>query len=152
MIIDATKYDLQDEGNREAARVKNKAEALLYGARKAVRRIKGRLTEDEERKYIETLNRLKLSLIRGNIDRIRRHTTELAKLVEALTSKSRKINQTRLIVASILGRHEHTSEGELNLIEASARRMEAASYKSIDKEMKRLREALIMLDADGRGE
>jgi len=151
MIIDATKYDIQDARNMEAVRVKKNAEAVLYGAREAIQRIKGRLTEDEERKYIQALDRLELSLLKGNMGRIRRHTADLTKLVEALTSKARKIDRTRLLVSSILGRHGDASEGEINLIEASAKRIEAVSYKEIDREMRRLREALTLLEADGRG-
>ena len=150
MIIDATKFYIQDARNREAVRVKKNAEAVLYGARGAVHRIKGRLTEDEERKYIRALDRLEMSLLKGNMGRIMRHTSELTKLVEALTSKVRKIDRTRLLVSSIIERLKDASEGELNLIEASSKRVETASYRDIDKEIKRLREALTLLESDRR--
>lgn len=151
MIIDATKFNIQDARNREEVRVKNNAEAVLYGAREAVQRIKGRLTEEEERKFIETLDRLELSLLKGDLGRIKKNTAELTKLVEALTSKARKIDRTRLLVSSILRRFEDASEGDLKFIETSAKRIETASYRDIDREIKRLREALTMLEADRRG-
>lgn len=152
MIIDATKYDIRDARNREAVRVKKNAEAVLYGARKAIQHIKGRLTEDEEQKYIQALDRLELFLLNENIGRIKRHTSDLRKLVEALTSKSRKIDRARLLASSILRKQGDASTGECNLIEASAKRIKNASYDEIDLEMRRLREALTMLEVDGRGE
>lgn len=150
MIIDATKYDIQDTRSREAVRVKKNAEAVLYGAREAIQRIKGRITEDEERIYVQALDRLELSMLKGNMDRIRKHTSDLTRLVEALTSKARKIDRTRLLVSSILGRRGEAPEVELKLVETSAKRIEVASYKEIDREMRRLREALTLLEADGR--
>ena len=151
MIIDATKFDIRDARDREAVRVKNNAEAVLYGARKAIQNIKNKLTEDEEKKLIKALDRLEFSLLKGNMSGIKRHTAELTKFVEALTSKARKIERTRLLVSSVLDRVDDASEAELTFIEASAKRIEAVSYRVIDREIKRLREALIMLEVDRRG-
>ena len=148
MIIDATKFDVHDIRKKEAIQVKNNAEAILYGARQTIQRLKGRLTDDEEQKIIENLDRLELGLLKGDRKRIKEYTAELTELVEALSSKARKIDKTRLLVSSIVQRREEISNRELNLLEVSTNRIETASLQDIDQEIKRLRAALTMLETD----
>jgi molecular chaperone DnaK len=149
-IIDATRFEAQDSKFVEEAQVRENAQALLFGARGFFEKVGGELTEEEGRRYVEALGRLELSMKRGNIGRIRGEADELAEIVKALKSKV-KLNEMRILVSSALERAGKTSKTETNSIEASVSRINALSCNDVDKEVKRLKETLLIREADKRG-
>jgi len=147
IIIDATRYESQDTRRREIARVVQNAEAVIYGARTAIQRVKGKLTEPERKEFVSTLDRLEFSLKTEKIDAIKNLTERLSELIEGLSRKVKIIERTTLLISPYL-RDERRDEEKKMLI-TSLKRVEDAPYKEIDEEMYKLRAALLEIEGGG---
>ena len=147
MIIDATQFDAQDTMCGEAARIRQNAEAVLYGARNSVERFKDTLTEDERHRFIEASDRLELSMLTRETFRIEKCAAELAKLVEDFTLKARRLKRAKLLLSSVASRKVPE---ELSRIKDSMEDDACIAQNQMDDKMRRLTEVLTLLEVDRR--
>ncbi|MFH1623772.1 MAG: Hsp70 family protein [Pseudomonadota bacterium] len=139
IIIDATKHQTLDASHREAARVKENANAIIYGARKTLQRISDKLSEAEEKEFTHLLDSLETSLLKNEIN-AKGHTDKLKTLTETLQQKAKKQEYLKLLT-----RHQNTNKDKP--YEETAKVDKASSYQEICNEVRKLREALILLEA-----
>jgi len=152
MIIDATRFDEVDERKKEIVETCNRAKAMIYATEKSMEEINGKISEMEKRKLEENLAKLKSALNGGNIQKIKGYTDELLELVKGVTTKVKKIIQAKTLVSSVEKRlREKVSSGEKRKVEEAVKRLEETPYKDVGKEMNKLKEMMVLLEAD-RGE
>lgn len=148
-IIEATKFDEEDERRTELIKVRNRAEAVLYGARKLMAEINGKISEDEERNLQRTLESLKAVLNGGDIQKIKGHTDELIELMHGITTKVRTMSQAKMLVSSVEKKFGHRIPSEeKRKVEVAAKRLVEAPYKSARQEMDKLKEIITSLEVD----
>jgi len=152
MIIDATKFDDIDEERKRIVETCNRAKAVIHRTEKSMEKICKKISEWEKKKLEETLERLKAALDSddsNNVGKIREYTDELLELVEGVTIKVKKVSQAKTLVSSVEKRlkDEVSSEEKLKIREA-VKRLEEAQHKDLEKGMNKLKEMIILLEAD----
>jgi len=148
MIIDATRFDAQDSKMKEIVQIRQNAAALLYGARDAICSLRGILSEDEERGFVETLDKLELSLLGMDRREIAIKMDELNEMIENLSAKA-KIHSAKRLISSTFGTIDDSAEGREPISVTGSCSYSPSKY-DIEAEMRRLKEALLLFEADGR--
>jgi len=152
MIIDATKFDYIDEQRKKIVETRNRAKAAVYGTEKSMDEICKKISEWEEKKLKETLEKLKAALNNDDAQKIREYTDELLELVKGVTMKVKKVTQAKTLVLTVEKRlGDEVSGEEKGKIREAVRRLEEATYKDVGKEMNKLKEMITLLEA-GHGE
>jgi len=149
MVIEATKFDEVDERKKETIETCNRANAVIYATEKSIEEIGGKLSEMEKRKLEEILGKLRTVLNGDNAQKIQGYTDELLELVKVVNMKVKKVSQAKKLVSSIekrLGNEVFIEErGKIREV---VKRLEGAPYKDVGKEMNKLKEMIILLEAD----
>jgi len=149
MIIEASKFDVVDERKKEIVETCNRAEAVIYATEKSIEEIGGEISEREKRKLEETLGKLKTALNGDNAQKIKAYTDELLELVKGVNMKVKKVSQAKKLVSSMEKRlRDKVSSEERRKVEKVVKRLEGAPYKDVGKEMNKLKEMIILLEAD----
>jgi len=149
MIIEATKFDEMDESKKEMVEARNRAEAVIYATEKSIEEIRGKVSEVENRKLGENLEKLKTALNGGNPQNIKESTNELLELVKGVTTKVKKVGQAKTLVSSMKKRlGDEVSSEERMKFEEAVKRLEETPHKDVGKEMNKLREMITLLEAD----
>ena len=149
MIIEETKFDEVDRRRRELAEARKHAEAVIYGTKESLKKIRNEIPEKDEKSLVKTLEWLKFSVERGEVQKIKQYTEELLELAKGLTLKLKKIDEAKALVSSTRKRIRETiPRRENQLLEDMVRRMEEALPQDIDMEMSRLKEFVVLLEAD----
>lgn len=149
MIIEATKFDKVDKRKKEIVETCNRAEAVIYATEKSIEDIGRKISEGEKRKLEETLGKLKTALNGDNTQKIQGYTDELLELVKGANMKVKKISQAKRLVSSVEKRlRGKVSREERRKVEEAVKRFEGTPYKDVGKEMNKLKEMIILLEAD----
>jgi molecular chaperone DnaK len=149
MIIEATKFDKVDESKKEIIEICNRAQAVIYAAKKSIVEMGGKISEREKRTLEETLGKLKTALNGCKPQKIKAYTDELLELVKGVTTKVKKVSQAKTLVSSIEKRlSDKVSNEERRKIEEAVKRVEETPYRDVGKEMNKLKEMITLLDAD----
>ena len=149
MIIEATKFDKVDKRKKEIVETCNRAEAVIYATEKSIEEIGRKISEGEKRKLEETLGKLKTALNGDNTQKIQGYTDELLELVKGANMKVKKISQAKRLVSSVEKRlRGKVSREERRKVEEAVKRFEGTPYKDVGKEMNKLKEMIILLEAD----
>jgi len=149
MIIDATKFDNIDERRKKIVETYNRAKAVIYGTEKSMGEMCGKISEWEKKKLEKTLEKLKAALNSDSAQKIGEYTDELMELVKEVTMKVKKVSQTKTLMASVEKRlGDKVSSEKRRKIREAVSRLEEAPYKDVGKEMNKLKEMVILLEAD----
>ncbi|KPV63545.1 MAG: molecular chaperone DnaK [Candidatus Bathyarchaeota archaeon BA2] len=149
MIIEATKFDKVDKRKKEIVETCNRAEAVIYATEKSIEEMCRKISEGEKRKLEETLGKLKTALNGDNTQKIQGYTDELLELVKGANMKVKKISQAKRLVSSVEKRlRGKVSREERRKVEEAVKRLEGTPYKDVGKEMNKLKEMIILLEAD----
>jgi molecular chaperone DnaK len=140
MTIEATRHEFMDLSKRARAKSLENAEAILYGARKTIQRIEKKITEGEKKELTRLADELELGIIQKDMSLIEKRKTGLTRLVEALSNKVVKLEEMRLLISSYTGLDIDSTKNIGSLV----RNIENAELDEVDKEMGKLREALMI--------
>jgi len=149
MIIEATKFSKADEMNKEIIETRNRAEAVIYGTKKSISEIGGKISEREKRALEETLGKLKTALNGGQVHKIKEYTDELLELVKGVTIKVKKVSQAKTLMSSVEKRlGDKMSSEKRRKIREAVERLDEVPYEGVRKEMNKLKEIITLLEAD----
>lgn len=87
MVSDAKKHETEDKKKREEVDLKNQADQLVYQTEKNLREFKDKLSDDEQKRLKETVEKLKTASAGANMDDIRNTMDELNKVWNELAEK-----------------------------------------------------------------
>jgi molecular chaperone DnaK len=148
MIIEATKYSEEDETKKELIDARNRAKAVIYETEKTIAKISDKFSEREKKTVKETLEKLKASLDDDNAQRIKERTDELLELVNGVTKKVKTVSQAKILMCSIEKRlSDEAFSEEIRKIRESVKSLEEAPYQEAEKELKKLKEMITLIEA-----
>ena len=87
MVSDAKKHETEDKKKREEVDLKNQADQLVYQTEKNLREFKDKLSDDEQKRLKDTVEKLKTASAGVNMDDIRNTMDELNKVWNELAEK-----------------------------------------------------------------
>ncbi|MBL7046303.1 MAG: molecular chaperone DnaK [Candidatus Marinimicrobia bacterium] len=87
MVSDAKKHETEDKKKREEVDLKNQADQLVYQTEKNLREFKDKLSDDEQKRLKDTVEKLKTASAGVNMDDIRNAMDELNKVWNELAEK-----------------------------------------------------------------
>jgi len=142
IIIDATKNMTLDVKHRESTRVKENAKAILNEGRKTFQGIRDKLSKEEEKEYVRLLDSLEFSIIQNDVKSSKSHLAKLKEITYLFTQKAQTLDQMKLLLSS----HKSINNKKCNELEKSLENLKAIPYREVVNEVKKLREALILLE------
>jgi molecular chaperone DnaK len=147
MIIEATKFNDLDEKRKENIEIRCRAKNVIYGAKKVIEEVTGKITEKEKWALKETLDRLEGALNGSNAKTVKDYSDMLVEQTNGIALKMKRISQARMLISTVkatLG--EKGSSEERREIAETVKRLEETPYKHTEKEMNKLREMIILLE------
>lgn len=150
LIIEETKFDEVDRRRRrELAEAQKHAAAVIYGTNESLKKMEDKIPEKDKEKIENTLEWLKFTLDRSEVQKIKQYAEELLELAKGLTFKVKKIGDAKALISSTRKRIGETiSSKERQILEDLVIRMEEAPPQDIDLEMSRLNEFIVLLEAE----
>jgi len=149
MIIEATRFNRIDTQRKEIAETFNRAKAVIYGTEKSMKEIGVEMSVREKTKINEALRKLKETLSARNAQKTKEYTDELLELVNGANIKVKKVRQAKILTSSLESRvTDKISREERRRVGEAVKRLEAAPYKNVMKEMDKLKGMVNLLEAD----
>ncbi len=150
MIIEATKFHEVDERKKEIIETRNRAKVAIRRTEKAIEELSGKTSETERKTLQEALDKLKMALDSGNVQKIKEYTDELLEHLNGVIMKSKIVNQARILIDSVKKRlDDKTLSEEKRIIGEAVKRLEEAPYEEAPREMNKLREIITLLETNG---
>jgi molecular chaperone DnaK len=148
MIIEATKFNDLDEKRKENIEIRCRAKNVIYEAKKVIEEVTGKITEKEKYALEETLSRLEGTLNSGNVQKIKDYIDMLVEQTNGVTMKVKMVSQAKALAFAAEKRlGDKASSEERREITETIKRLEEASYRHAEKEMNKLKEMIILLEA-----
>ena len=149
MIIEATKFDEADEKGKEAVETRNRATAVVYAVQKLVGEASGKISEREKRSLEEASARLRAAQDGYKLQEVKECTNELRELTAGVKMKLKKMSQANALLSSVerkLG--DRLSSEKKRTLRKAFKRLEDTPYAHINAELIKLKEMVILLEAD----
>jgi molecular chaperone DnaK len=148
MIIEATKFNDLDEKRKENIEVRCRAKNVIYGAKKVIEELIGKITEKERWTLEETLGRLEEALNSSNAQKIKDYIDMLVEQTNGITLKVKMVSQAKTLAFAVEKRlSDEASSEERREIAETIKRLEEAPYGHAEKEMNKLKEMMALLEA-----
>ena len=149
MIIEATKFNDLDEKRKENIEIRCRAKNTIYAAKKVIEEIIGKITEKEKWTLEETLGRLEGALNSNNAQKIKDYIDMLVEQTNGMTMKVKMVSQAKTLAFAVEKRlGDKASSEERREITETIKRLEKAPYRHTEKEMNKLKEMIILLEAE----
>jgi molecular chaperone DnaK len=148
IIIEATKFNEEDEKEIEAVEVQNRATAVIYLTQKLLKE-EGKFPDHEKVKLYEPLQLLKAAIDDHEIRKIKEASENLVKLTESLNLKLKNVRQAKMLLSSLERRLGDKLPREKRAkIEEAVKRLEDAQHEQIAEEALNLKEMVTLLESD----
>jgi molecular chaperone DnaK len=149
IIIEATKFNEQDEKEKEAVEIQNRATAAIYLTQKLLKEEGGRFPDGEKVSLRESLQHLKAAIDDHETHKIKEATENLVKLTENLNLKLKNVRQAKMLLSSLERRLcDKLPSEEKTRIKEAVKRLEEAQNEQITEEALNLKEMVTLLEAD----
>ena len=149
MIIEATKFNDLDEKRKENIEIRCRAKNTIYAAKKVIEEIIGKITEKEKWTLEETLGRLEGALNSNNAQKIKDYIDMLVEQTNGMTMKVKMVSQAKTLAFAVEKRlGDKASSEERREVTETIKRLEKAPYRHTEKEMNKLKEMIILLEAE----
>jgi molecular chaperone DnaK len=149
IIIEATKFNEEDEKEKEAVEIQNRATAVIYLTQKLLKEESGRFPDGEKVRLRESLQLLRAAVDDRETHKIKEATENLVKLTESLNLKLKNVRQAKMLLSSLERRlgDKLPSEKKTKIKEA-VKRLEEAQHEQIAEEALNFEEMVTLLEAD----
>ena len=149
MIIEATKFNDLDEKRKENIEIRCRAKNTIYAAKKVIEEKIGKITEKEKWTLKETLGRLEGALNSNNAQKIKDYIDMLVEQTNGITMKVKMVSQAKTLAFAVEKRlGDKASSEERREVTETIKRLEKAPYRHTEKEMNKLKEMIILLEAE----
>jgi molecular chaperone DnaK len=149
MIIEATKFNDLDEKRKENIEIRYRAKNTIYAAKKVIEDKIGKITEKEKWTLEETLSRLEGELNSNNAQKIKDYIDILVEQTNGITMKVKMVSQAKTLAFAVEKRlGDKASSEERREVTETIKRLEKAPYRHTEKEMSKLKEMIILLEAE----
>jgi molecular chaperone DnaK len=148
MVIEATKFNDLDEKRKENIEIRCRAKNVIYEANKVIEEIIGRISEKEKYDLEGTLSRLEGALKSGNVQKIKKYVGMLVAHTNGMTTKVKMVSQAKALAFAAEKRlGDKASSEERREITERVKMLEETPYRHVEKEMNKLKEMIILLEA-----
>jgi molecular chaperone DnaK len=149
MIIEATKFNDLDEKRKEIIEIRCRAKNVICEAKKAIEEIIRKITEMEKRTLEETLGRLEEALNSSDAQKIKDYIDTLVEQTSGMTMKVKMVSQAKILAFAVDKRlGDKVSSEERREITETIKRLQETPYRDTEKEMNKLKEMIILLEAE----
>jgi len=149
IIIEATKFNEQDEKEKQAVEIQNRATVVIYLTQKLLKEESGRFPDGEKVSLRESLQHLKAAIDDHETHKIKEATENLVKLTEDLNLKLKNVRQAKMLLSSLERRLcDKLPSEEKTRIKEAVKRLEEAQNEQITEEALNLKEMVTLLEAD----
>ncbi len=151
-ILEASRFDDEDEKRRKAVEARNKVRAVLYALKQSMIEMREKLSEDERKRLRELLEKMREDISCNNIEDTMIDIDCLAEFVNRTKTRIGKVKQARMLASFIRkGFQDEVSSHDRERLEAMVARLDEAKSEEVEVEINRLKELIILSEADHGG-
>ncbi len=145
-ILEASRFDDEDEQIRQVIELHNRVKAVFHALNQSVGEMRKKVFKDEKINLLNLLKKMEEALSRSDVEMINRYIDQLVEFMNQTSNRIRKVEQARTFT-SHMKRGIRVSKSEEAEIDTMVARVEKADSENIKEEMGRLKELMILLEA-----
>lgn len=151
-ILEASRFDDEDERRRRFVEVRNRVRAVLYALEQSMVKMGEKFSEDERRRLRELLERMREDLSRNDIEEITISIDRLTEFMKRTKTRIKKVRQARMLASFIKrGLEDKIAPHDEERLDAMIARLDKAKSEEVEVEINRLKELIILSEADHGG-
>ena len=151
-ILEASRFDDEDEKRRKALETRNKIRAVLHALKQSMIEMREKLSEDERKRLRELLEKMREDLSCNNIEDTMTDIDYLEEFVNKTKTRIGKVKQARMLASFIRkGFQDEVSSHDRERLEAMVAGLDEAKSEEVEVEINRLKELIILSEADHGG-
>lgn len=151
-VLEACRFDDEDERRRLAVEARNRVRGVLYALKQSMMERGREFSEDERRRIVELLEKVKVNLSCNEVKEVMRNIDRLVEFMGRTRTRVRKVREARML-ASILKRsfEDKIPSQYKEDLDALVAGLDGAKSDEVDAEINRLKELLVLSETDYGG-
>ena len=151
-ILEASRFDDEDEKRRRTVEVRNRVRVVLYALEQSMMKMREELPEDERGRLREILDKMREDLSCNDVEEIIMDIDGLTEFMGKTKTRIEKVRHARMLASFIKKSIEdRVSPQDEERLEAMVARLDKAKIEEVEMEINRLRELIVLSETDCGG-